>query len=254
MMAASKTSVIINILDYVDNRFSGQPVPDRVLPRPAFAVFGCRTGTSERVAPIGFDLSERGHGLVGRSVRMETTFTKPPPRSGIVSTDCGSGRFGAVADMSSASPLTATGAPLDRACCQSLRANGWSNFLFGTGYYTHRYVLPDTLRETSSEYGYDFPERYRTVVRTAVFNGMLVDTGLVGILLFASLFVLTGLTVMRSGGVMRLFKPGPALTALASLALIAISLNVGATYDVVALYLAVMPYGSILLLFNPPTA
>ena len=30
--------------------------------------FGSRTGASERVAPIGFDLSERGHGLVGRSV------------------------------------------------------------------------------------------------------------------------------------------------------------------------------------------
>ena len=51
-------------------------MPDGVLPRPAFAVFGGRTGASERVAPIGFDLSERGHGLVGRSVTMEATFSE----------------------------------------------------------------------------------------------------------------------------------------------------------------------------------
>jgi hypothetical protein len=53
-----ETSVIINILDDLDDGFSGQPVPDGVLPRPAFAIFSGRAGTSERVAPIGFDLSE----------------------------------------------------------------------------------------------------------------------------------------------------------------------------------------------------
>jgi hypothetical protein len=46
-------------------------VSDGVLPDPAFAIFRGRTGTSERVARIGFDLSLRSHGLVGRSVTMK---------------------------------------------------------------------------------------------------------------------------------------------------------------------------------------
>jgi hypothetical protein len=119
-----ETSVIINILDDLDDGFSGQPVPDRVLPRPAFAVFSGRTGTSERVAPIGFDLSERGHGLVGRSVTVEATFSETPLRSGIVATGCCAERFGAIADVGSASPSTANAMASGRACCQSLRAIG----------------------------------------------------------------------------------------------------------------------------------
>ena len=56
-------------------------MPNGVLPRPAFAVFGDQAGASKRVAPIGFDLSNRGHGLVRRSVPVEAAFSKLPPRA-----------------------------------------------------------------------------------------------------------------------------------------------------------------------------
>jgi hypothetical protein len=56
-------------------------MPDGVLRRTAFAVCGGRTGTSERVAPIGFDLSERGHGWV---VRFGTVGSNVFPISAVI--------------------------------------------------------------------------------------------------------------------------------------------------------------------------
>jgi hypothetical protein len=53
-----ETSSIVDILEDLNDGFSRQPVSNRILPRPALAVFSSRTGTSEPVAPIGFDLSE----------------------------------------------------------------------------------------------------------------------------------------------------------------------------------------------------
>jgi hypothetical protein len=79
--------------------------------------------------PICFDLSERGHGVVGRSVRMEALLSASLPRSGIVATECSSERFGAIADLEPVSPSTATAVPLGRACRQSLRAIGSGSIL-----------------------------------------------------------------------------------------------------------------------------
>jgi hypothetical protein len=127
--------------------------------------------------------------------------------------------------------------------------DGVSTLLFGTGYYAHRVKLLRVFREVALKYGFTFPASYRTIVRTATFNGMLVDTGLVGILLLAALFVLTGLSVIETAGLKALLAPGPQLMSIVSLGLIALSLLVGEMYDVVLLYISLMPFGAILTLY-----
>jgi hypothetical protein len=127
-------------------------VPDGILPRSAFAVFRRRTGTSERVARIGFVLSEWGHGLVVRSVAMEARFSKSPRRSGIVATECWSERFGANTDPNPASRSMATAVPLRRACCQSLRAIG-SGLIFVVCHLPRRHAgAPALGRKVSDEF------------------------------------------------------------------------------------------------------
>ena len=128
-------------------------------------------------------------------------------------------------------------------------SNGVPTLLFGTGYYTHRYKLLGVFEEVAVRYGFTFPASYQTIVRTATFNGMLVDTGVVGILLLGALFALTGLSVFQTAGLKGLLVPGPQLLSIVSLGLIALSLIVGATFDIVLLYLALMPYGAIMALY-----
>jgi hypothetical protein len=127
--------------------------------------------------------------------------------------------------------------------------NGPVEFLFGSGYYTHRYKLLKSIHAVADRYGYTFPETYNEIVRTAIFNGMMVDTGIIGMLLLFSLFALTAITVLASVGFKNLLKPGPHLASLAGLGLVALSMNVGATYDSVLLYLALMPSGAFLILY-----
>src|SRR5580704_4809497 len=63
--------IVVDVLKSFDHGFGAQPVPDSILPRPAFAFFGIWTGASERVTAVGFDLSERGHGMVGPSAMID---------------------------------------------------------------------------------------------------------------------------------------------------------------------------------------
>lgn len=119
-------------------------------------------------------------------------------------------------------------------------------FLFGTGYWTHRYELLDCIHRLAAESRYSFPTSYDVKVRTATFNGMLVDTGITGIVLLAALFMLTAWTIFRSSA-------GPRVMSIGSLALISASLVLSLNYDVMLLYLAVMPGGALLLLHRAGT-
>ena len=116
---------------------------------------------------------------------------------------------------------------------------GVGRMLFGTGYWTHRYQMIQCIEKISSREGYRFRGVYRRIVRTAMFNGMLVDTGLVGTGLLLGLFIATGLYIIRRRNAIR-------LVSLGALALLWLSLFVGMPYDLVTLYVALMP-GSIML-------
>jgi hypothetical protein len=134
------------------------------------------------------------------------------------------------------------------AATRYVTSHGLGTLLLGTGYYTHRYLLIAPFRDVSAEYGYEFPVTYDTIVRTATFNGMLVDDGVVGISLLAAVFGLTGVSLLHSARLRR-FAPGPCAVSLGSLALVWLSLFIGANYDMVLVYLAVMPSGALLALY-----
>ena len=51
-------SVVLDILDILNDGFRAQSVPNRVSPRPAFALIRVGTGASDGVAPVGLDLPE----------------------------------------------------------------------------------------------------------------------------------------------------------------------------------------------------
>jgi hypothetical protein len=107
------------------------------------------------------------------------------------------------------------------------------------------------IHATADEYQYRFPESYNTIVRTATFNGMLVDNGLIGMALFLSLFVLTGVTALvmmwrRVGACL-----GLVLAAGGSLALVGLSLFASSNFDMLLLYLVIMPAGPVLAVIAP---
>ena len=52
--------------------FGSQSLPDRISPRPPFAIFGSWTSAPERIASIGLDLSKVGHPLVNPSAFLDT--------------------------------------------------------------------------------------------------------------------------------------------------------------------------------------
>lgn len=118
-------------------------------------------------------------------------------------------------------------------------SDGWPRLLFGTGYYTHRYELIPAFQAVAADNDYKFPPGYLNIVRTATFNGMLADNGLVGMGLLAALFALSGLTIITS-------RPGYRLLSLSALGLIVISLLSSAQYDLMLFYLALMPGGPLL--------
>jgi hypothetical protein len=134
------------------------------------------------------------------------------------------------------------------AATRYVTSHGVGTLLLGTGYYTHRYLLIESFHDVSAEYGYEFPASYDTIVRTATFNGMLVDDGVTGILLLAAAFSLTGVSLLHSTRHRR-FALGPCFVSVGSLGLLWLSLFIGANYDMVLVYLAVMPSGAILALY-----
>src|SRR5262249_50690078 len=92
-------------------------------------------------------------------------------------------------------------------------------------------------------YGYVPPAGYSRIVRSATFNALLVDTGFLGIVLFAGVFGIVAMRVLRSN------QPVSAV-AVGSLAMIAASMFVSLNYDVVLLYLALMPCGALMSLVS----
>ncbi len=126
-------------------------------------------------------------------------------------------------------------------------SNGASVLLWGAGYYTHRYNLLPSIQKVAKQYDFKFPATYQTIVRTAMFNGMLADTGVIGIGLFAVLFGLTVLSLIRGAMALSLAARGPHLMSIICVGLAALSLVIAASYDLLLLYLAVMPCGAMLL-------
>jgi len=118
-------------------------------------------------------------------------------------------------------------------------------FLFGTGYWTHRYELLECIHRVATAIDYEFPPSYRQAVRTATFNGSVVDTGFVGLILFAALFILTAWTIVQS-------RAGPRVISIGTLGMAGLSLFVSANYDVLLLYIVLMPAGPLLLLHARP--
>src|SRR5258706_574049 len=76
-------SVVLDILDNINHGFRAQPVPDGVSPGPAFAFLGAGTSASDRIAPVGHYLSERGHGLASPMALLSASMigSGPVPRA-----------------------------------------------------------------------------------------------------------------------------------------------------------------------------
>jgi hypothetical protein len=119
--------------------------------------------------------------------------------------------------------------------------DGVQRLLFGSGYWTSRYEMVPCIQRIATEHNYRFPPVYDTIVRTATFNGMLVDMGVVGVLMLILLFGLTAVAIVAA-------RSGPVLASLASLALMGLSLFTSQNYGLLLLYFAVMPAGPLLLL------
>jgi hypothetical protein len=68
-------SVVLDILDNVDDSFCAQPMPDGVSPR--FALLGSGAGAPDSVASVGFNLPKRGHGLEPSMVWLDEAFCIP---------------------------------------------------------------------------------------------------------------------------------------------------------------------------------
>lgn len=132
------------------------------------------------------------------------------------------------------------------AAIKTVSSNGLGRLLFGFGYYTHRYVMLPYIHQIAAEYEYAFPRTYNSIVRTATMNGMLVDNGAVGFSLFLSLFALTAI-----GACLPAFNGDRASIAVAvcsimSLAMLGLSQFAGSNFDMVVIYLALMPGGLIM--------
>jgi len=129
-------------------------------------------------------------------------------------------------------------------CSQKGSETRW---LFGTGYYTHRYEMVSCVREVARHYNYSPPPGYATIVRPATFSALLVDCGLLGVILFALLIGVSALRAFRSSAT---FKYG----ILGSLLFVGFSTIVSLNYDVVLLYLMLMPGGALMALLPPAGA
>jgi hypothetical protein len=63
--------IVFDVFQSDNDGFGSQSVPNRISPRPPFAILGPRAGASERIASIGLDLSKRGHWFVSPSASWE---------------------------------------------------------------------------------------------------------------------------------------------------------------------------------------
>jgi len=125
------------------------------------------------------------------------------------------------------------------------------SLIFGAGYYSHRYVLVPYMRQIWAE---SLPSMYydqynvvsgtkndpftMTVFRTMALPALLIDTGLVGVMLFAANFVLAAVGILKRGGSNRY---------LFTAALFAGFMWLLASHimDIVLLHLVIMPGGLI---------
>jgi hypothetical protein len=89
---------------------SRQSVPNCISPRPTFASVSFRTCALERVASVGFDLSERGH-------------WRAPPSS-VLQAELLASMSGSRAAVPSWDTSVAVAVPLIRVCCHNLSATG----------------------------------------------------------------------------------------------------------------------------------
>lgn len=117
--------------------------------------------------------------------------------------------------------------------------DGLMRVLFGTGYYTHRVVLIPEFHIIAREYGWSLPATYDTAVRTATLSAAIVDTGLIGGVLWLSLFGCAALQLARSSMAM-------AAVGFATFGFILMSYLVSMNLDMMVMYLALMPRGPIL--------
>ena len=111
--------------------------------------------------------------------------------------------------------------------------------IWGSGWYTHRYVFVPYRVEAACRYGGSF-RRVTDIMRPASFNAFLIDTGLVGILLFGVNFFLTGREVILQA---RGDRTKHVLPLLLCLGLTVVSMFVSVNYDVILFYMTFMPSG-----------
>ncbi len=126
-------------------------------------------------------------------------------------------------------------------------------FLFGDGRYSHRFTMIPHVEElyshlsdkylgkpSGTEVEVDDVHEDSTgsfsIFRTTGFSGLLVDTGIVGMILFALNFLYVGMNILRSGSRYRLMLSFVLLLAFAWLFANDIT-------DVIILYLFIMPGG-----------
>lgn len=118
--------------------------------------------------------------------------------------------------------------------------DNWSTLLFGYGIYSHRYVLAPYLQKLVNHY---LPGVVvEGITRTEGFTALLVDTGWIGMLLFALNFLLVILKILSAHKLPSLDKIFLLLAVVITFCWLLIS-NI---HDMILLYLLVMPSGLIL--------
>jgi len=126
-----------------------------------------------------------------------------------------------------------------KAAVDYLLSSNLMNKAIGYGFYTHRYNLIPSFQEVARTENYAWPERYSKIVRTAAFNGMLVDGGIVGMLFLFSLYAI----MLYRSFLSRAYQ-SPVIMLCVGI-LVAWQL-VASTYDTFIFYCALMPYGPLM--------
>ena len=110
----------------------------------------------------------------------------------------------------------------------------WIAFFFGYGMHSHHFVIGQSLQALGY---YGFGSAGSSYVRVSGFPGMLVDTGLIGMLLLSANFLLTGLKVIVS-------KKSPGRIVLLLTVLLSFAwLTIIDIDDIILLWFMIMPSG-----------